>query len=124
MTTSKDDLSPEVAVKLGLVAGELRQLVYGERACPEWGTKFSEIEGDAMQLGLALAKLWMQQGLEEQAEYIPPESLETAGQIASPTGDAQAIVETQAGEVSWQQPKAHLKKERRDFFPSGTSTGD
>ena len=39
-------IDPQVQQRLRDVAGELRQLMYGEQGCPEWGTLFREIEAD------------------------------------------------------------------------------
>jgi hypothetical protein len=61
-TTRKDssgkrtnDVSPEAAGRLAEMAREMRELVYGEPAYPKWGTRFSEIESEGMNLGLELA---------------------------------------------------------------------
>ena len=54
-------LPPEIAGKLADVARELREHISGEQACPKWGTRFTQIEDQGMQVGLELARVFMQQ---------------------------------------------------------------
>jgi len=63
MARTSNTLPPEIACKLADVARELREHIYGEQACPEWGTWFSQIEDKGMQVGLELARLFMQQSV-------------------------------------------------------------
>jgi hypothetical protein len=126
MAHTKNNVSPEVAQKLAKVAREMRQDIYGEQAFPEWGTRFTDIEQQGMDIGLELARIFMEQSVQEQAvQDIPPEALDCDGETAR-CGEQQdpAILETPAGELEWQQPKTRLSKARRDFFPSGQSPGD
>lgn len=119
-------LPPEVASKLADVARELRQQIYGEPACPEWGTRFTQIEDQGMLVGLELARLFMQQSVQHQADgEIPTHAAVCDGEHALIDKDRQheTILETPAGEVEWKQPKTRLKKSRRDFFPSGPGIG-
>ena len=44
----KAKMTSEVRQRLADMAAEVRQLVYGEAGCPEWGTLFAEIEDDAV----------------------------------------------------------------------------
>ncbi len=60
-----NDVSPEAAARLAEMARELRELAYGEQAYPEWGTKFTEIESEGMNLGRELARLFMEQSVGE-----------------------------------------------------------
>lgn len=130
-TTRKDspgkrtnDVSPTAAARLAEVAREMRELVYGEQASPEWGTKFTQIESEGMNLGLELARLFMEQSVGEQAGHVPDEALECDGEVAE-KGDQtkKSTLETPAGEVEWDWPQTRLKKSRRDFFPSGEEFG-
>ena len=52
-------LDPAVQDWLRGIAEEARRKVYGEARCPEWGTKFTEIEDQGMAIGLELARLLM-----------------------------------------------------------------
>ena len=119
MSWTTKDFSPEVAQRLGVVARELRQMVWGGDGVPEWGTLFSEIEHNGMSIGGELARLMMEQAVDEQAQGKPSEqSLAREGEIATVTKTDQAALETPAGAVRWDQPKARLKAQRREFFPS------
>jgi len=125
MTRTQNNVSPEIAQRLAEVAHELRTALYGEAGCPEWGTKFNDIEEQGMNIGLEVARLIMEQTVEEQAGgTVPPESLESDDETAALLGtEREARLETPAGEIGWQQPQARLDKARRDFFPSGPSAG-
>lgn len=131
-TTRKDspgkrtnDVSPEAAARLAEMAREMRELVYGEQAYPEWGTKFTEIESEGMNVGLELARMFMEQSVSEQAEHVPEDALECEGEVAERGKQTKtAALETAAGEVAWEQPQTRLPKSRRAFFPSGEEFGD
>jgi hypothetical protein len=122
-TVRKNDVSPEVAERLAELAGEMRALVYGQQAFPEWGTKFAEIESQGMNIGLEFARLFMEQSVDQQAQQVPADALDCDGEAAQPTGQRESTLETPAGEVNWEQPKTRLKNARRDFFPSGEGAG-
>jgi hypothetical protein len=120
-----NDVSPEVAGRLAELAKEMRQLVFGGNGVPVWGTKFTEIEAEGMNVGLELGRLFMEQSVAEQAGTVPEAALTCDGEAATPTDQTlTATLETPAGEVQWEQPKTRLKQARRDFFPSGESFGD
>lgn len=121
----KNDVSPEVAARLAATAREMRQLVYGEGAIPEWGTKFTEIESEGMNIGLELARLFMEQSVGEQAGQVPQEALECDGEVAEKGKETKSFpLETPAGEVEWEQPQTRLSQSGRAFFPSGEGFGD
>ena len=44
MARPSNTLPPEIASKLADVARELREHIYGQQACPEWGTRVTQIE--------------------------------------------------------------------------------
>jgi len=124
--TGGSKLTPEVRRRLAEMVAEARQLVYGEAGCPEWGTLFSEIEDDAKEVGHEFIRVLMQQTAEGQAATLPAEALTTdAGEIAQSVGSEERTIETESGEVSWDEPKAYLPKSRKAFFPSveGFGTG-
>lgn len=128
MAKHKQVLSPEVATRLADLAREMRQIVYqgerGEEGIPVWGTKFSQIEADCLAVGEEVSRLMMEQAVTGQGERVPRDALQCEAETASLTGSADAVIETPAGEVHWHQPKARLAKARRDFFPSGSESGD
>ena len=124
--TGKRKLTPQVRQRLAEMAAEARLLVYGEAGCPTWGTLFAEIEDDAKEVGHEFIRLLMQQTAEGQAETLPDEALITdSGEVARSVGTEERTIETESGEVSWNEPKAYLRKSRKDFFPSveGPGTG-
>ncbi len=120
----KGKLTPEVRQRLADMAAEARQLVYGEVGCPEWGTLFAEIEDDAKEVGHEFIRLLMQQTATGQAETLPPEALNTdSGEMAQSIGTEERTIETESGEVNWDEPKAYLPKSRKAFFPSVEGPG-
>ena len=120
-----NDVSPEAAARLAELAREMRELTDGGEGVPEWGTKFTEIESQGMNIGLELARLFMEQSVDEQAQRVPDSALEHEGEAARPTGQTQlAGLETAAGEVQWEQRRTRLTKSGRAFFPSGQGAGD
>ena len=125
-TIGERKLTPQVRQRLAEIAGEARRLIYGDAGCPEWGTLFAEIEDDAKEVGHEFIRLLMQQTTEDQAQLLPDEALSTdAGEMAQPIGVATRTIETESGEVGWNEPKAYLPKSRKAFFPSieGPGTG-
>jgi hypothetical protein len=127
MARTQNPLAPALAERLAQVARDLRIRIYGPEAYPEWGTKFDEIEQQGMEIGLEVARLFMEQSVASQAQATIPEEAfaEQDGEIPKPTGAGFATkLETPAGDIDWQQPRTRLKKARRDFFPSGQSAGD
>ena len=120
----KTKLTPEVRQRLVAVAAEARALVYGAQGCPEWGTSFSELEADAREVGYEFMRLMMQQANLQQAQQVPEGTLQAeSSEVATPIGVADRTLETEAGEVSWKEPKAYLPKSRKAFFPSVQSSG-
>jgi hypothetical protein len=117
MAFSKKKLDPQVQDWLRKVAAEGRALLYGEAAYPEWGTKFAEIEQDGMAVGLELARLVMEQSVAEQAEHVPTAAGVVLDDEAAPAGKEATTLETEAGAVEWKQPRSHLKRGRKAFFP-------
>lgn len=124
MARNNPKVSPEVAVELVDLARQMRRLIYGGDGVPEWGTKFSQIETESLEVGRELSRLMMEQAVGEQSQRVPSSTLEEAdsGEPAAVIGTEPSVLETTAGEVQWKQPKTRLSKARRDFFPSGPST--
>ena len=113
-TTGQTKLTPQVRERLAELACEARQLVYGEAGCPEWGTLFAEIEDDAKEVGHEIIRLLMQQTTEEHAQTLPDEALITdSGEVAQSIGAEERTIETESGEVIWNEPKGYLPKSRK-----------
>ena len=126
MPRTQHNLTPEVAGRVAQVARDLRTAIYGPEGFPVWGTKFDEIEQQGMQIGLEVARQFMEQSVACQAQVVPAEALaEQEGEVPQVIRkDSQSRLETPAGEIHWEQPQTRLTKARRDFFPSGPSAGD
>ena len=123
-TVGKSKLTPEIRQRLVEVAREARTLVYGPAGCPEWGTKFVEIEADAREVGHEFMRLLMEQTNSQQAVVVPESALQTeAGELATGLITEDRTLQTEAGDVSWKEPKAYLPKSRKAFFPSVPSVG-
>lgn len=125
MTRTQNNVSPEIALQLAQIAREMRLSIYGGDGSPVWGTRFDDIEQQAMDIGHEMARLFMEQAVERQAQdAVPPDLLNTEDEPAVLLGTARTTqLETPAGEVQWDQPKARQSTARRDFFPAGQSAG-
>jgi predicted enzyme related to lactoylglutathione lyase len=123
MAFSKKQLDPKVQEWLRKVAAEGRELLYGPAAYPEWGTKFSQIEQEGMSVGLELARLVIQQSVAKQAEHMPAAAGSLEDDVALPAGKEATTIETEAGKVDWEEPRARLKQGRKAFFPPTESPG-
>ncbi len=123
-TDGKTKLSPEVRRRLIEVAAEARRLVYGDVGCPEWGTKFDEIENDAKEVGHEFIRLLMEQTSAQQVTTMPADALVIeSGETALLIGQTERTLAGESGDIRWSEPKAHLPKSRRDIFPSGEGLG-
>lgn len=123
-TDGKAKLTAEVRRRLAEMVKEARELIYGEQRFPVWGTKFAEIESDAKEVGHEFIRLLMEQASDEQSRNTPPTSLQSVtGEVAELIGTEARTIETESGSVSWPEPKAHLPKSRKAFFPSESRSG-
>lgn len=123
MAFTRKAIDPQVQARLMEIAAEVREALYGEAGCPEWGTRFREIENDGMSVGLELARLVMEQSVGEQARHMPASAMEAAGDEARPAGTKAMPLQTEAGQVTWEEPRAELKQGRKAFFPPTASAG-
>ena len=123
MAFQKKSFDPVVQSRLREIAAEMRGLLYGEAACPIWGTKFTAIEKDGMSVGLELARLVMEQSVEEQSHQMPKDAMTVDDDEVLITPAKPHEVQAEAGPVSWEQPCGYQKKGRKAFFPSDASTG-
>lgn len=121
MAFQRQGISSPVQARLREMAAEMRGLLYGEAGCPEWGTKFREIEGTGMSVGLELARLVMEQSVAVQAERMPESALAVEGDEVRLAGTAATPLETEAGAVEWSEPRTQLKRSRKAFFPPPAS---
>lgn len=123
MGTRRVELSESVKAKVAEFDAAIREVLYGEKGCPVWGTKFAEIEALAMSVGEELSRRMMGAAADNQRPELPPEGLVCNGEQAQLVGTQERSLETEAGPVHYQTPKAYLPISRRAFFPSGEGSG-
>ncbi len=123
MAFQRVGIEPELQAWLRSAAAEVREKLYGPEGCPEWGTKFREIEASGMNVGLELARLVMEQSVSVQAERVPDSALQIEGDEVQPAGRSPTPLETEAGTIEWSQPQTMLKPGRKAFFPPVPSVG-
>lgn len=123
MAFERQAVSPETQARLREMAAEMRELLYGEAGCPEWGTKFREIEQTGMSVGLELARLVMEQSVAVQAGQMPASALEVEGDQVRLAGTESQPLDTEAGKVEWEEPRAHMQQSRKAFFPPPAGAG-
>lgn len=123
--TGRAKLTPELQRWVAEKAAEFRTKLYGEQGCPEWGTSFCEMEGDAKEVGHELIRLLLEQTGQGQTQLpVPAATLTTeTGEKAELVGTSERILETESGPVIWQEPEAYLPQSRKAFFPSESSDG-
>ena len=70
MAFQRAGIDTGMQARLREMAAQIREALYGSDGCPEWGTKFREIEQQGMSVGLELARLVMEQSVAAQAERV------------------------------------------------------
>jgi hypothetical protein len=108
------------------VAKHFLHKVFGPEGMP-WGTKFSDLEELAIQIGQAVSRSMMDQALAGQAQ-AGPATAPTCGVCgtpvqAGPPGQPRAVTTT-VGTVHWTEPTRYCSKCRAAFFPSVPEFGD
>ena len=111
--------------RIKAVAEELRREIYGSSGAPKWGTKFTEIENTACDIGDALARELMGQELQQQEheEVAGPVECAVCGRDARDDDLEPRLVTTRRGDVTWRERRYYCKHCRRAFFPSDERTG-
>jgi len=120
---------------LDRIAADLVTEEFGPQGVPD-GVRFSEVEDLAVELGDALARRIIQDGVARQsAEHQSREhTCPTCGKIGRKKESPDSrILLTRSGDVEWTELECHCRPCRRDFFPSeqrigagpdGTQSGD
>ena len=128
MAQAKDPavVAAELQSYLKGVAKHFIERVYGPDGMP-WGTKFSDLEELAVQIGRAVSRSMINQAVANQAEHVP-ETAETCGvcgaAVQSGPPPEPRTLTTTVGSVQWSEPKRYCPKCRAAFFPSGPEFGD
>ena len=118
----------EVRPYLHGVAKNLVDKVYGPQG-PAWGTSLTQIEDLLLDILSVLTESMLDAALSRQAASLDrqPDSAracpgcEKSLEYGPPNP---RIVQTRAGEASWQEPEAYCRPCRQAFFPSGQEFGD
>jgi hypothetical protein len=108
------------------VAKHFLERVYGPDGMP-WGTKFSELEELAVELGQTVSQSMIDQALGRQATAVPSqaETCSGCGGPVAPTGTTEPrAVTTTVGTARWDEPKRYCPRCRAAFFPSVAELGD
>ncbi len=116
-------LVDEVRPYLHGVAKNLIDKVYGPQG-PAWGTSLTQIEDLLLDIRSVLTESMLDAALSRQAASLdqqPDRARACPGckqplEYGSPNP---RIIQTRAGEASWQEPGAYCRPCRRAFFPSG-----
>ncbi len=125
----KPDPAATVVDEANLIQGVAKhflQKVYGPEGMP-WGTKLSELEELAVQIGRAVSRSMINQALADQAGRVPEEadSCGVCGEaVRSGPPPEPRILTTTVGSVQWSEPQRYCPKCRAAFFPSGPGLGD
>jgi len=114
-------ISSDLHDRVKQVAAQLRRDLWPEKGWPERGTKFTQIEDECCELGDALARELMGQGLDEQAESIAdgPAECGVCGRDAAEDDLEPKTITSRRGDVLWRERKYYCRHCRKAFFPSG-----
>lgn len=121
-------ISSQLRQRIQDVVGEWRRELYGEQGYPEWGTKFTEMENVACEIGDAVTCALLQQALQGQADEPVTEDGGRCQVCQQPTrphpdGPEPQVVTSKRGDVAWQAPHRLCDRCRQAFFPSASSVG-
>jgi uncharacterized protein with PIN domain len=108
------------------ISVELCREMYGEDECPPLGTRFSQIENDAISVADAISREVMQNLLAKQAAQAPQATLpcpDCGGPCERCDEDIGQNRLTRRGNVEWSEPKYYCTKCRRSFFPGDRRPG-
>ena len=119
MAVSRVELSAQIRERVAQFEAELRQLIYGDRRCPKWGTSFAVLESLGMSIGEELSRQFMAASAGEQGKQVPAEAWECEGEPARHPVPKKRPLLTEAGPLEYETPQAYLPQSRRAFFPSG-----
>jgi hypothetical protein len=115
----------ELQTRLGQIARELGREIYPD-GLPR-GTKFSELEAIAGDLGDEIARQLIETNLRGQAQEWPDDELgecPSCGGPARKAPDQPRVLTTTRGDVTWNERVANCPHCRRAFFPSEPVVGD
>lgn len=115
----------ELRARLGQIARELGRAI-SPNGRPR-GTKVSELEDVAGNLGDEIARQLIETHIRGQAEERPDDELgegPSGGGPARKAPDRPRVLTTTRGDLAWRERVANGPDWRRAFFPSGPIVGD
>jgi hypothetical protein len=113
------ELLNALAPALQAAAKNALRHAYGPGGLP-WGTRFTEVEGLAVQVGQLLSREVLRTAVEGQAQAERPPELRACPAGAGPLQHRppeQRDVRARPGSVTWQEPATYCPRCRRAFFP-------
>jgi hypothetical protein len=112
--------------RIKAVAGELRRELYPETGYPEWGTKLDALEEEACEIGDAITRELLGQGLAAQAERACTAEVYVCSRCGGCTAEADCEpreIDTSRGPLAWPEPQRFCPACRQAFFPSVPRVG-
>lgn len=118
-------ITSQLQERIRQVAAELRREMWGPKGYPQWGTRFTQIEDECCEVGDALTRELMGQGLDEQGQEIEEGPLEcgVCGRHAPEDDLEPRVITTRRGDAVWRERKYYCKRCRKAFFPSVQRAG-
>jgi hypothetical protein len=119
------ELLNALAPSLRAAAKNVLYHAYGPDGLP-WGTRFTDAEDLAVQVGDLLAQEILQAAFQNQAAQPRPDELNACPSCAGPLEARPAqprTVRSRRGHVAWDEPASYCTRCRRAFFPSGQEPG-
>jgi len=104
------------------VAKNLMEKLYGPDG-PPLGTSFADLEQLASQLGKTIAQELLTRSLDRQSAGAMDPGCPTCGRAGASAEPEPRVVETDFGEVLWNEPRCTCTRCRRSFFPQSRSLG-
>jgi uncharacterized protein with PIN domain len=118
-------LPVEVKSVMDRCVRELREVLKGVNLDELKDKPWNELERPAVEAGDWVGRKLLQALLERQADDVSreAETCPACGGTLERRPDEPQPLQTRRGWVSWQQPVRRCPRCRRDFFPSGASSG-
>jgi hypothetical protein len=111
------------------VAKKIADDLWGPKG-PPWGTTLTDLENVAVEAREIFSQKLLELGVARQSETLLDQRPEQAlacpdcqRPFAEPAQPSPRIMDTEAGEIHWQEPQEYCPRCRRAFFPSESKSG-
>jgi hypothetical protein len=111
------------------VAKKIADDLWGPKG-PPWGTKLTDMENVALEAREILSQKLLELGVARQSAALVEKRAEPVEAcpdcqrpFAEPTQSMARTMDTQGGEIHWQEPEEYCTRCRRAFFPSEPKPG-